>query len=897
MTIKGQDRQIKGRVLDGVTHQPIENLSVCILKGKDSILYKQSRTITGGYFSFQHVEKDEYILLLSFPEYPDYVDKFSLKLDTTMNFGDIVLTAKVRFLREVVVKGQKIAAVTIKGDTTEFLADSFQVRPNARVEDLLKRLPNIQVDKNGAITADGQNVQKVLLDGEEFFGDDPSLITKNIRADMVDKVQLYDQSSKQATFTGVNDSKKVKTLNIQLKANNNSGLFGKVKTGVGAPGIYETQAMINKFNDREKFAAYAVASNNAVIGLNGMDQTSFNSIKIGGNNGLDSWNGTYDGQGIPVAETGGTHYENKWNQGKYRMSGNYRIGNLTINGNNSAISQNVLSQSVQVTNTAGDFTRHNLSNKADLNLNVRIDEKSDINVSLSGANHHIHSNDNYTQRTKNEFDSPLNEGSRTLTTTMDRQDFNSSVLWNTKFQKKGRALSINIGQAVIINNSRGTLNSKSVFKTPEYYTDSILKVDQYKDNNNDLYSFDFKAIYNEPLSPVSFLSTNIYLFFQKNKSFLDSYNRTGESYTLLDSLNSSHYQLKQNTDRVGESYNLNTKKINFIISTDFGLTDFIQDNEYRNQTISKKFVDWFPQATFRYYFKPQKRLTLSYNGQTLHPELNQLQPVASNDDPLNIYVGNPKLGTSYQSDINLIYRDYAPQTNRTFLINSTYTFTMSPIVTNVITDESGRNSVGYINANDATTTLVNTYVIYSKMLKEYDMFISNSVGIKYSKYVNYINDNLNINHSSAYNAGVVLSKRHPEKYELSLAITGAYNTNISSLQSAFRVKYWIYSVSPDFSFFLPANFVLHSDLNYKYQQQTIAFNRPFKQTIWDFYAEKSFFKNADVTLRVAVNDILDQNKGFSRLAYNNLNVQNSYLTISRNLLISLVWDINKMSRK
>ncbi|MEJ0079783.1 MAG: hypothetical protein WDM78_02195 [Puia sp.] len=147
----------------------------------------------------------------------------------------------------------------IKGDTTEFNAQAFVIQPNAKVEDLLKQLPGITIDKDGKITAEGQTVTKVLIDGEEFFGDDPTLVTRNIRADMVDKIQLYDKKSDQAAFTGVDDGRTQKTINVKLSRTKNQGVFGKVQAGDGFEGIYQGEALLIIFKTRKNFL-YTVLS-------------------------------------------------------------------------------------------------------------------------------------------------------------------------------------------------------------------------------------------------------------------------------------------------------------------------------------------------------------------------------------------------------------------------------------------------------------------------------------------------------------------------------------------------------------------------------------------------------------------------------------------------------------
>ena len=307
---------IKGAAADSVAHVKLKNTTVVILNAKDSILRAFTRSDENGAYTIGNLGKGKFILLLSYPGYADYVDTFTLdSVKTSYDFGTINMKLKSRILQEVIIKGTA-AAIKIKGDTTEFNAAAYTVQPNAKVEDLLKQLPGIEIDKDGKITAQGQTVNKVLVDGEEFFGDDPTLVTKNIRADMVDKVQLYDKKSDQAAFTGIDDGQKTKTLNIKLKADKKNGTFGKTEDGDGPGGYYQGQVLFNAFHGKEKFSVYGTISNNSKISLGWEDNQKYGSGDAlqfddsnggmiffggGGEDDLDSFDGRYNGQGIPAS--------------------------------------------------------------------------------------------------------------------------------------------------------------------------------------------------------------------------------------------------------------------------------------------------------------------------------------------------------------------------------------------------------------------------------------------------------------------------------------------------------------------------------------------------------------------------------------------------------------------
>ncbi|OQP40961.1 hypothetical protein A4H97_15265 [Niastella yeongjuensis] len=211
-----QQAVLKGTVIDTSEKRNLANTVIALLRPADSVLISYTRSNTSGQFQLQKLPPGKFIVMVTRPAYADYYDGVELAAGATVDVGKISMTLKTQLLAEVVVQ-HKLGAIRIKGDTTEYVADSFKVNPGATVEDLLKILPGIQVDKDGKITAQGETVQKVLVDGEEFFSDDPTIATRGLTADAVDKVQTFDKKSDQATFTGIDDGQKTKTINLQLK--------------------------------------------------------------------------------------------------------------------------------------------------------------------------------------------------------------------------------------------------------------------------------------------------------------------------------------------------------------------------------------------------------------------------------------------------------------------------------------------------------------------------------------------------------------------------------------------------------------------------------------------------------------------------------------------------------
>ncbi|HET9824560.1 MAG TPA: hypothetical protein VFP87_04465, partial [Chitinophagaceae bacterium] len=240
-TSHAQKASIKGTVTDTVENKNLSNTVIAILRKPDSTLIRFARARKDGSFLINDLDTGRFILMATHPFFGDFFDPIQINDNSVTDVGAIYLTPKSKLLAEVIVKTG--APIRIKGDTVTYTADSFKVRPGANVEELLRRLPGIQVDRNGQITAMGEKVKKVLVDGEEFFGSDPGIATKNLRADQVQEVQVFDKKSDQAEFTGIDDGVKDKTINLKMKKM--KGYFGKAEAGGGLPDKYNLDAMIN----------------------------------------------------------------------------------------------------------------------------------------------------------------------------------------------------------------------------------------------------------------------------------------------------------------------------------------------------------------------------------------------------------------------------------------------------------------------------------------------------------------------------------------------------------------------------------------------------------------------------------------------------------------------------
>lgn len=897
---------IKGIVSDTSSFTRLQNATISILNAKDSTLYKYTRAAENGTFSIAPMKKGNFILLLTYPNYVDYVAPFTLTEEkNSLDFKLINMDSKANLLKEVIFKGQA-TAIKIKGDTTEFNAAAYTIQPNDKVEDLLKKFPGLQIDKDGKITAQGKTVSKVLVDGAEFFGDDPTLVTKNLRADMVDKVQLFDKSSDQAAFTGVDDGNKQTTLNIQLKESAKNGYFGKVDLGVGTEGFYDGQLMFNKFKAKQKFSIYGTTGNNGRTGLDWDDANKYGSgsgnvefmdggmmVFYGGGDDMD-YGGGYFGEGIPTSRNGGAHYDTKWNKDKETINTNYKIGSLGVKANKNTLNQNNLPTGIINTNSDDLTDNYSFRQKLDATYTIKLDTSSNLKIIVDGTLKNSTSKSQNTSIGSRINNTLLNTSNRTNDNEGEEQAFNVSALYNRKLKKLGRNFSINLSQRINKKNSEGYLKSLNNFYDINENLTNSERIDQLKTNDITTNSFSSNFTYNEPITKDLSLVFNYGISYNNSQADKKSYNASVPGrYDLLDTEYSNDFTANQLINQGGAIFNYRKPKTTINFGTRISAINFDQFEAYSNQKYKRSFINWTPQASYQYKFSAQRSLRFGYNGYTNQPTVEQLQPVKVNTDPLNIPLGNPNLKPSYNNSLNINYNSYKMLTNQSLYVSGNFSFVNNQIVNNTSTDAEGRSIRQSINLTEKTPFNFNMFSYISKKIKALGIDAGLNLSTGGGKSYSYINQSLNETYSFRLNPSLQIS-RFKDKFEFNLQFGPSYSLQEASIQKNLNNEGWGSSGYGSFKIVLPKKITISSDARYTYSPKTASFNNSNEQIIINAELSKSFFKKNDLTLKVKGNDLLNQNKGFNRYASGNSITQTSYNTITRYYMFSLIWDFNKM---
>jgi len=900
-----QSSHISGTVADTLEKKELMNASILLLRPADSILIRHSRSDAAGHFSFQRVPSGHYLLLVTYPSYADYVDDIEVKDSGSLQLATIPMVLKSTLLAEVVVRGT--GAVRIKGDTTEFNADSFRTEAGASVEDLLKKLPGIQVDRNGKITAQGEAVKKVLVDGEEFFGDDPTLVTQNLRADMIDKVQVFDKKSDQATFTGIDDGQREKTINLKLKDSKKNGYFGRATASAATDGYYDEQLMANYFRRKVKIAGYGIISNTGKTGLNWSERDSYGQsilgsadidastgfISIQGNgDDLDNWSGQYQGQGLPAVKTGGLHYNDKWDDDNQSLNGNYKYMNLGVTGTNTTNSQYILPDTLYYNTQRQLFNNNIIRQTLDGTYEAKFDSTTSLKIMANGGTDHKTTFNGFHSVYLARDSSLVNSNDRTTTTTGDNRVMNSNLLFRKRMAKLGRTFSLNVRENYTDNASSGYLNSETKLYSHggSPYSDSL--IDQFKDYHTTTLLIDSRATYTEPLSKTSFLVANYGIEVNNNRSNRDSYNRSlGGKYTALDSLYSNDYQYDVLTQRAGLAYRFSGKKLRFSAGTDLGVSHFDQHDLHADTMATRRFVNWYPTATLAYSFTSMRRISLQYNGGTVQPSVTQIQPIFTNEDPLNIYIGNPALKPRFGNRLSLFFDDFKVLTDRGIWANIWSNYTANDISTSVNVDSAGRSVHQYVNVKGTWT--LNGYLSYSFKWKKPDIrfnFHANGNESSNSSIVNGLN---NDTRSGTGSLGTGIYKSKEKKYVIGVDLNASYTTSSSSINAGVVTRYWTYQIQPSADLYLPLKVQVHADADVNLRQKTITFPNNNNVVLVNAWIGKKLLARDALLIKLSVNDLLNQNVGFNRTVNSNFISQNTYTTIRRFAMLSVVWNFTK----
>jgi hypothetical protein len=881
------ERKFTGQVIDGAAKTPMIGANVLIKTVTDSLL---RGTVTGadGRFEIARPFIPEVKLEITFLGYKTITKIHSMR--EPVELGELILLEDTKVLGEVLVKGVSVVGEQ-KGDTTSFNANAFKTQTNAQAEDLIRKMPGITM-QGGQIQAQGEQVQKILVDGREFFGSDPNIALRNLPADAIDRVEVLDQRSDQSRLTGFDDGSYTKTINIILRSDRKNGSFGRTYAGYGNDDRYAAGGSVNFFKGDQRIS---------VLGLfNNINQQNFSSQDLagltanasagagrggmmggmgGGGFGGGQWGGGGNNNflvgnsgGIVTTNAMGLNYSDKWGK-KVNVTGSYFF-------NNTANSLRQITNRETVVNAnLRQFYEENLINtvknsnhRANARIEADINEKNSIVLTPSLS---FQDNSTFSDRdalTRNSLGDSLSALRSISNATTKAVNLSNNLTYRYKFDKKGRTLSTEVFTAW----SNRDQDSDLLAASREFRRNLLDTATQETYSLNEGFNYRVNLTFTEQLSKNAIGTFGYQVGNNATASDQKTFQIDEERKALLDTALSNEFDNKFITQRLRSGYAYNKEAWSVNVNMDYQNARL--DNEAFFPvpgTFNRSFNNFLPSANLNY----RNRKTgfswrVRYRTSTNEPSVSELQNVVNNQNPLNLRVGNPDLGQSYNhnifaniSKINLeksrtLFLFVTHSVTSDFIGNSTFLTTKDTLINNEILLRSGGQLSRPINLDGNIRS--SFFLTYGAPLKKLKTQFNINTRVSFNRTPGLINGVSNLNDNTTLSQGLTFNSNISQNVDFSISTTGSYNIVNSSLQQNLDNNFYqqesnmrLYFSSKNGKFFMGNN-VAHS----LYSGLSEGFNQNF--WLWNMEGGFRFAKNNKAELKAVLFDVLNQNNSISR---------------------------------
>ncbi|MDF2453239.1 MAG: hypothetical protein K0S26_2743 [Bacteroidota bacterium] len=913
--LRAQTFSISGKLMDE-NNQPAIGSSVILLKS-DSVFLKGTTSDVDGLFTLENISPSNYILkILNLGYKPVFK---SLQITTqAIDLGTISLKPNSTNLKEVTVEAQ-MALATQNGDTTSFNSKAFKVNKDATAEDLVGKMPGVTV-VDGKVQAQGEEVKKVLVDGKPFFGDDANAVLKNIPAEIIDKVQVFDKKSDQSQFTGFDDGNNTKTINIVTKAQFKNGLFGKVYAGYGYEDKYKAGANVNIFKGNRRITVLAQSNNINEQNFSSEDLVGVMSSSGGSGGGRGGRGGGQGGplsngsdnfqvsnqNGINTTSLFGLNYADKWSK-KTEVTGSYFFNGTHNDSRSSLLQQYIVgSNNGLVYNESNTTQSDNYNHRLNFKLETKIDSMNSLVI-------------------QPKLSSQFNKGEKMLLGSSSREAFilnstqnktsnnlfgynvSSSFLYRHAFLKKGRTFSINVTPGTTRNSGENKLYSmNNYYRDTLSYGDSINQKSAILKHGN---SINGNLSYTEPLNKNSFLLFNYTANYTDNYSSKRTNNRDSIDYR-YDDLDSSLTNVFRNQYRSQSGslgYRFQKEKFNFSVNAAYQWALLSKQQEIpTSYQLSKSFESVLPSAQLQYKFSPKKNLRLNYRTSNNPPSIDQMQDVVNNNNSLQLSTGNPELKQDFQNNLNIRYSGVNTLKATSFFAliggnysdnyigNSTLIANQDTVVYNSIYLQRGAQIVRPVNLNGYYS--VRSFINYTFPIKKIKTNLSVNVSGNYTNVPGLINTSTNYAKTATGALGLVFSSNISEKFDFTLSSNSSYSNIENTLQSNSNTTYLSQQSRLKLTINPYKGLVLQSEYtNTYYSGLTSAFNQSI--SLWNAGIGYKFLKDKQAELRLTVYDLLNENNSVTRTNTDSYIQDSQTNVLNRYYMLTLTYNFKKYFAK
>ncbi len=900
--------QVKGTLIDSATNKPIENAVIGLVIKSNAGDTSYTFTNEKGQFRFEDVPSSNFSIIIRHLGYWP-VAKFVPvpKAEKTIDMGSFVMAQDAKLLEEVTVIAP---AIVVKEDTIEYNVASFKVKEGAVVEDVLKKLPGVQVDKDGNVTAQGKAVSRVKVNGKDFFGGDVKTATKELPANIVDKIQIIDDYGDQATVSGIKDGDPDKVMNIQIKKDKNKGFFGRLTGGYGTDDRYQASFNGNYFNNDMQISVLGNSNNTntSLFNFSGGGNRGATSMmksgmavmsNMGGMGGMSNFDASAfsggNNNGISTSKSFGFNYRDQWSK-RISVYGSYSYDNRNTSQLSTTTSQNFYDTSSFVNNQNVNNQTKGNTHRFTFNMEYQVDSFNYLKISPS-FNFSGRDANNFNVFEYKKFDSTkTSDGSNRNVTGSEAPNFAINILYNHKFRKRGRNFSANISLGTSDNNSDQDVTNLSYQYTPPY--PGPRNTFQYIDQNNDNYNYGMRFTYSEPLNKYQSLdfsySHNLNYARNNRQTFdVDSATQAKTPNNFL----TDDYENEFYNNRIGLSMRTTKKKYNYVIGLSVQPVN-LQGNSITKDSAYKtiKRANVFPIARFVYNFNRTKTLNFSYNGNATQPSFSQLQPVPDQSNQQNVTLGNPNLKPSINHSMNLSFNNFNFISGKVLFTNISFSTIKNQIVYNNINSGAGRQLSIPENVNGYYNLL--GFYVYSRPYKNRKYVITVRGTANYNHNINLIDSIRNIGLNWIISQGFNFEYNYKEILELGTGISYSLNDvhyknktgkPLTTLQNS-TSSAWTFSNNINLN--ITKRTVLKYEVDYTINIG-LAANVGQNQVIMNTSIEQQLFKKKNGILKIEAFDLFKQNSNINRTVTANQIVDSRTNRLTRYFIATFTYRLQK----
>ncbi|WP_206366985.1 outer membrane beta-barrel protein [Sphingobacterium sp. SGG-5] len=866
---------ISGKVLDKSDKKPLTNASIVLLNA-DSILMHFTRADENGRFTLKDIDKGPYLMLVSYPKF-ELISKPLQVEDKAIKLDDIEVSSQMNLIEEVVVT-QRIP-IRIKGDTIEYDAASFETEKNAKLEDLLRRLPGLTVSADGQITAQGKSVSKVYIDGEEFFGYDNKIAIRNIRADAVDKVQVYERKSEEAELTGIDDGVRLQTVNVVLKEEARKGIFGNAEALYGTEDLYAGSLFAAKFNSTERIGITASTNNMGASGREG-------SLRM--NNQI---------HGEPLNTSIGANYQNRLFQKKVNVNANYNFNNNSMRNeresyNKEILSDDVLNETKRTSNTFNTSQSHGVQS----HFRIRIDSTQNMDVRLSGNISTRENGSSVESNTNDEGQNPINEFRSRQNNRGNSNSNNIRLNYRKRLNKNGASLNAHLSNSYSKSDTENDVSDSTYF----FRNDSTVRVNQRRLGDDLSNNFSTQLSFNNRLTPKINYSIGYHFSNSNQKNYTDAFISDDMGVTSqIDTAYSQHQNDLSTNQGVNANmfFNLETITINVSNSTSYKNQNL--DDYYRDIDLSRSFWDNSFNTDVNYKISTRKNIRVSYQHSNVIPTFGQLQPLQPQTNALFRQEGNPDLQRATRNSFRTNYNTISLLKGTSLNLNGDISFVSNPIINKREIDNNRITTSTFVNINDRSSWQASVNGGFNKPVfnKQVQFNVHSNLtynnGFSYIRYNNANNYELNNLQNTNGSIGIGMNEQNSSGFDFDVNARIGANNQRNSLQKDFNYTNMTAGGSGYIKYFLPKQFNVTTNLVYSFEGPTKFYDESIHQFYTNVELSKKLLKSESLVVSVRAFDIFNTFNTINRNVSETNFSESTQLMLTRYVLFGLKWDFNK----